>query len=222
MKRGILILCIALISVSCVKNEWDTPHEPAKILAPNQAFTTLDENFDEVSKVDGQIPILPKGWVNSTLVGTRAFQTAIMSNNTDSSYARCLQGTGYLALSEKVDSWIVLPPLNITNANNTNLSFKAAYAYEYGGRTSTLEVRYIALNLNEEAPEISKQWKLASTPSSSKPKDWFVFKDYSIDLAPLAGTKNVIYVAFRYIAELPSLSSGWYIDDIRYNVQDAY
>jgi hypothetical protein len=239
------LLPLAVVS-SCVKSNWDNVKQPA-LLAPNQFVETLDENFDNVSFVDGLHLVAPQGWLNIGRNGNRrAFQAAVITDTAlkkdtlpdgklpKSKVARCAAASAYLALGDTTDSWLVTPPLKIVDSEP--FTFTAAFAYNFAsGKTverATVEVRYhSASSASDVAPTLSKldDWTLLETISAKPEYDvnapadsvnlavWFHFYPHSYYFIRGA-VDDVVYVAFRYLnIPMGHNCNTWYFDDVKYN-----
>lgn len=244
MKIHIISLFALILAASaCVKSDFDAISVPA-FLPPSLAADTLYEDFNNVSKVDGQIPSLPNGWLNVSLNDTihsdslkiytasRGYQTSIMTEFNTNKQVQCLQGTAYLAM-KNADAWLVLPPVKVTSVHDS-LSFSAALAFTQSPNVAAiLEVRVLLAGSGDAAPTSiilkENKWQLVKTVTTSslidittnKPiTDWFRFGKVIVDLKTVpdydATTKNIAYIAIRYKGKAPS-SSSWYIDNVKFN-----
>lgn len=244
MKIHIISLFALILATSaCVKSDFDAIPAPA-FLPPSLAVDSLFEDFNNVSKVDGQIPTLATGWLNVSINDTaktestkiytasRGYQTSIMTEFKTSKQIQCLQGTAYLAM-RNADAWLVLPPVKVTSTHDS-LTFSAALAFTQSSNApAILEVRVLLAGSEDAAPtSISLKengWQLVKTVTTStlldittnKPiTDWFRFGTVRVDLKTVPGydatTKNIAYIAIRYKGKAPS-SSSWYIDNVKFN-----
>ncbi|MDR2938174.1 MAG: choice-of-anchor J domain-containing protein [Prevotellaceae bacterium] len=224
LRNTALALTIAVAAASCVKKDWDKP-QALTMATPDKFVTSLSENFNSVSSVDGQHLMAPKGWCNTGRDGWhRAFQTAIFGatyNDPLSPHIRCAQATSYLALGDTTDAWLITPPLKI--ANGAAFTYTAAIAYNSSSK-ATVEVRcYSASSESTTTPSLSNlnDWQLIKTLSDTIPYNGsganIPFTQQSHTLSSYGNVGDVMYVAFRYfIPKYPS-SNTWYFDDIKYN-----
>lgn len=237
MKIHIISLFALILAASgCVKSDFDAIAVPS-FLPPSAAVDTLFEDFNGVSRVDGQIPSLPKGWLNVAVkdtldtdtskpyVSSRGYQTSIMTEFSTNKQVQCLQGTAYLAM-KNADAWLALPPVKVTSVHDS-LTFSAALAFTQSPNiAATLEVRVYLVGSADAAPSYislkDTNWKLMKTITTSNIgfTDWFRFGTIRVDLKTVPGydaaTKNIAYIAIRYKGSAPS-SSSWYIDNVKFN-----
>ena len=227
-----MLALLFLLNSGCVKDEWSKP-DVLGIATPDKAVSTLDENFNQASSVDGQHLIPPKGWYNTGREGWhRAYQTGVIANS-DNAVVRCAAASGYLALDSITDAWLITPPLKIEA--NKRFTYTAAYGYN-NSRTqtverATVEVRYYTTSsTSATAPDLSNldDWKLYETLSAKEPyiatsAIWFMFYDQTCgnlsNLAKLNADDDVIYIAFRYFVapQKGNSTNSWYFDDVKYN-----
>jgi len=222
----LLALSMSVLNTACVKSSWDAP-APRTIAAPNEFVTSLDENFNSVSLVDGQYLLPPQGWCNIGRNGNhRAFQTSVIANS-DNKKVQCVTATAYLALGDATDAWLITPPLKIVAG--AAFTYTAALAYNNNSRAD-VEVRcYSTSSANTVAPSLENLdgWTVIETLSAKDPYSitsgtgavtWFCFYPQSHVLSSYSNAADdVMYVAFRYAIPKVSSSNSWYFDDVKYN-----
>jgi hypothetical protein len=224
-----LVALVALATQGCIKDadQYDYPLSAAVTMpTPSEAVSYVNETFDDISKVDGLMFTPPEGWSVIAAVGTRCFQTGVVAKKGGGTM-RGVTATGYLSADPINDIWLILPPLDVSDATAT-LSFEAGITY--GNTNTKLSVFYSDSTYSGGSPNIDlRQWhelpNITIGETSRGPVEMFAKSD--ISLYGLGGSREVVYVAFRYRAQVSlaeiALNGGsranCYIDNVKFRRQ---
>lgn len=221
---SVLALAIILFATSCVKSDYDKPERPLPP-TPDKATQYVNETFDEVSKVDGQMLMLPEGWTNVAVSGNRVFQTGTLAR-LGGGVERGVMGSGYLSADTVNDFWLIMPPLNVSDSTS-RLSFEIGLTYE--NASTKLMVMYSDTYVGGDNPIDPSLWQLLGDfpPGATESGPVQMKKFENISLYGLGGARKVAYVAFRYrsVVTLRSISTddakraNYYLDNIEYRRQ---
>jgi hypothetical protein len=227
--RPIIFALAALAVQGCIKDadEYSYP-SPAATLAvptPDKAVSYVNETFDEISKVDGLMFTPPQGWSVIAAVGTRTFQTGVVARKGGGTM-RGITATGYLSADPINDIWLILPPLNVSDSTAT-LSFDAGITY--GNTNTKLTVLYSDSTYSggSEGIDLLKWHEFDVFIGETDRGPVEMFTQSGISLYGLGGSRKVVYVAFRYNAQVSlaeiALNGGsranCYIDNVCYRRQ---
>lgn len=145
----------------------------------------LDEDFEGL-KTDADIHIT--GWKNTGETGGRLFQSRFSLNN---GYAE----VGAFATGQPlVLSWLISPPINLSNTANEILSFRTKDGFDNGGVLQA----YISTNYDGAGIPSKARWTLLKANISKGSvagfaNDWALSGNIS-----LSGYTGIVYLAFRY------------------------
>lgn len=215
-----MLLMAMLCLSSCIKSRYDyAPLFPA-IPTMDMATKYVNETFDAVAKVDGQMLQPPPGWSNFAVSGVRAFQTGVLAIK-GKTVMRSVMGTGYLSADTVNDFWLMMPPLDVSDSTS-RLTFQAGLTYD--NASTTLSIVYSDRYSGGTDTFDPNEWKELITvnvpATSSGPVE--MVQHPPISLYGLGGNRNVVYVAFRYrsvvslesIAEDNAKRANYYIDNV--------
>ncbi len=150
------------------------------------------------------------GWKNIVETGGKSFQVKSSSNN---NYAEI---NAFATNQLTVVSWLILPPVNLSNSANEILSFQTKDGFDNGG---VLQV-FASTNYDGGNTPWKAKWTLLK-PIISKgsvtgiASDWLASGNIS-----LAGYSGSVYIAFRYDGADPVLAfdkrtTTFQIDNVR-------
>lgn len=216
-----LLFAAALCVSSCVKSEYSyPPHSAAPAPpAPEEAVSYVNETFDNIAKVDGQVLPPPAGWTSFALAGVRTFQTGVLARK-GGGVMRGAMGSAYLSTDAVNDFWLMMPPLDVSDSTAT-LSFQAGLTYS--SASTQLSLMYsAAYRGGAEAINLSEWTELpvAAAPTSSGPVE--MTAQAPISFWGKGGERNVVYAAFRYrsVVSLESIAAddadraNYYLDNV--------
>ncbi|MDR0712286.1 MAG: choice-of-anchor J domain-containing protein [Prevotellaceae bacterium] len=213
-----LLVAAAICAGSCVKTDYGYPQDLATP-TPNQATNYINETFDELAKVNGQILFPPPRWRSFALAGIRTFQTGVLAKD-GGGVVRGVMGSGYLSRDTVNDFWLMTPPLDVSDSTAT-LTFQTGLTYE--AATTTFTLMYSETYRGGKEAINPNEWK--ELPFVTPPTTSGAVKMYAqgpISLWGKGGDRKVAYVAFRYrskvsledIASDNADRANYYLDNV--------
>ncbi len=143
-----------------------------------------------------------EGWRNVMVQGDRNWSGKEFNSN------KYIQATAHNAAAGTYETWLITPPMDVTNAANKTLSFKTAQAY--WKESTTFEV--FVLKCENGA---TTQTKLSPVLATSTTANYEFVSSGDVDLSQFTG---IIHIGFKYVAEGgASNSTTWCIDDVEFN-----
>jgi hypothetical protein len=213
---------VALLCLSaCTKSEYSYSFsEYPPVPGAGMATKYVNETFDDVAKVDGQMLQPPSGWTSFAVSGMRTFQTGVLATKAGG-VMRGVMGTGYLSSDTVNDFWLMMPPLDVSDSTG-RLTFQAGLTYD--NASTTLTLMYSATyNGGKDSLNLS-EWKelLTIRPKSTISGAVEITQHAPISLWGLGGSREVAYVAFRYRSKVSIESiaadnanrSSYYLDNV--------
>ncbi len=142
------------------------------------------------------------GWRNVIVKGDRNWTGKDFSGN------NYVQATAHNAPAGTYETWLITPPLDVTNATNKVVKFKTAQAYWKA--TTSFEVFVLKCESGS-----TTQTKLNPILPTDKSTNYEFVSSGDIDLSAYSG---IVHIGFRYVAEGgASNSTTWCIDDFEFN-----
>lgn len=171
-------------------------------------FEWLKENFESLA-TNSLIDALT-GWKNIYQAGTKAWTVGYYSSDTKFATIRAFQTN-----SPEVITWMMLPPVDLTDSSDPILTFRTKGAYDNG---ATLEA-LVSTNYDGGAQPWNFTWTVLPATYPTVPAGGYGNWGNSGDLS-LSAWKTTMYVAFRYTGADPAgtttdKTTTWQIDDIR-------
>ena len=165
----------------------------------NTPQATIIEMFNEA--VANQA-FAKTGWRNVIVKGDRSWSGKEFESN------KYIQATAHNAPAGTYETWLITPPMNVTNASNKTLKFKTAQAF--WKESTTFEVFVLKCENGT-----TTQTKLNPVLPTSSSTNYAFVSSGDIDLSQFSGT---IHIGFKYVAEGgASNSTTWCIDDVEFN-----
>lgn len=166
------------------------------------AVTSLNEAFDAIVNYED---IAFEGWNNVYTEGTRKWQGKEYNGT---KYA---QASEYNSEDAKNVSWLITPGLDVTNAEHKIFNFETKNGYNTGATLKVLISTDLATDVNSATwTELSAN---IASGTADKYSDWV--KSGDIDLS---GYNGVVYIAFKYEAEVGTTGGTFQIDNVKFNV----
>lgn len=142
------------------------------------------------------------GWRNVIVQGDRNWSGKEFEGN------KYVQATGHNAAAGTYESWLITPPLDVTNAASKIARFKTAQAF--WRETTTFEV--FVLKCEGDA---TTQTKLNPTLATQSTTQYEFVSSGDIDLSSYSG---IVHIGFKYVGlGGASNSTTWCIDDFEFN-----
>lgn len=187
------MLAVAVCVCSCVKSEYDYPQRPVAP-TPDGAKAYLNETFDNIAKVDGQMLTPPPGWTSFAIAGVRTFQTGVLARK-GGGVMRGVMGSAYLSTDAVNDFWLMTPPLDVSDSTAT-LSFQTGLTYESANTKLTL--MYSATYCGGSETLNLSEWLELPVKAISTSSGAVEMTAHEVSLWGKGGDRKVAYVAFRY------------------------
>ncbi|WP_321280054.1 DUF5689 domain-containing protein [Marinifilum fragile] len=166
------------------------------------AVNSLNETFDAIVNYED---IAFEGWNNVYTEGTRKWQGKEYNGT---KYA---QASEYNSEDAKNVCWLITPGLDVTNAENKIFNFETKNGYNTGATLKVLISTDLATDVNSASwTELSAN---IASGTADKYSDWI--KSGDIDLS---GYNGVVYIAFKYEAEVGTTGGTFQIDNVTFNV----
>jgi hypothetical protein len=145
----------------------------------------LDQDFENTA-VNASLVI--QGWKNIAETGNISFSGKVSGNN------HCAEISAFATGRSTIVSWLILPPVNLSNSANEILSFQTKDGFDNG---AVLQV-YTSTNYDGGNTPWKAKWTplkaiIAKGSVSVIRNDWIL--SGNISLASLSG---MVYIAFRY------------------------
>ena len=143
------------------------------------------ENFETAI---GNIDVSLAGWKNIAETGTITFVGKTGNNNT------CAEVSAFATNKQSVVSWLITPPVNLSNSANEVLSFQTRDGFDNG---AVLQV-YASTNYDGGNTPWKAKWTalkaiISKGSTSAIRNDWVVSGNIS-----LTAFSGIVYIAFRY------------------------
>ncbi|PXX95705.1 hypothetical protein DF185_21670 [Marinifilum breve] len=165
------------------------------------SVTSLNEAFDAIVNYED---IAFEGWNNVYTEGTRKWQGKEYNGT---KYA---QASEYNSKDARNVSWLITPGLDVTNAENKVFNFETKNGYNTGATLKVLISTDLATDVNSATwTELSAN---IASGTADKYSDWV--KSGDIDLS---GYNGVVYIAFKYEAEVGTKGGTFQIDNVKFN-----
>jgi hypothetical protein len=171
----------------------------AKVLF-NEDFETANTNGD----------LILSGWKNIYESGGKLYQGKLSANN------RYAEINGFASNQSSVITWLVLPPVNLSNSANELLSFQTKDGFDNG---AVLQV-YLSSNYDGGNTPWKAKWALLKANISKGSvaglaTDWVGSGNIS-----LSGYSGMVYIAFRYegadpVSATDKRTTSFQIDNVR-------
>ncbi|WP_321514892.1 DUF5689 domain-containing protein [Marinifilum fragile] len=166
------------------------------------AVNSLNETFDAIVNYED---VAFEGWNNVYTEGTRKWQGKEYNGT---KYA---QASEYNSEDAKNVCWLITPGLDVTNAENKIFNFETKNGYNTGATLKVLISTDLATDVNSATwTELSAN---IASGTADKYSDWV--KSGDIDLS---GYNGVVYIAFKYEAEVGTTGGTFQIDNVTFNV----
>lgn len=166
------------------------------------AVNSLNETFDAIVNYED---VAFEGWNNVYTEGTRKWQGKEYNGT---KYA---QASEYNSEDAKNVCWLITPGLDVTNAENKIFNFETKNGYNAGATLKVLISTDLATDVNSATwTELSAN---IASGTADKYSDWV--KSGDIDLS---GYNGVVYIAFKYEAEVGTTGGTFQIDNVTFNV----
>lgn len=166
------------------------------------AVNSLNETFDAIVNYED---VAFEGWNNVYTEGTRKWQGKEYNGT---KYA---QASEYNSEDAKNVCWLITPGLDVTNAENKIFNFETKNGYNTGATLKVLISTDLATDVNLATwAELSAN---IASGTADKYSDWV--KSGDIDLS---GYNGVVYIAFKYEAEVGTTGGTFQIDNVTFNV----
>ncbi len=152
----------------------------------------FNEDFEKVS-INNDL-VLP-GWKNVSESGNKLFQSKLANNN------RFAEITAFATTLTSINSWLILPPINLNNSSNEVLSFQTKDGFDNG---AILQV-FASSNYDGGNTPWKAKWTLLKAQISKGSVTTIANNWVSSGNISLAGLSGKIYIGFRYDAADPPL-----------------
>jgi len=171
-------------------------------------YEWLKEDFESLNNYDPVTNLA--GWKSIAQAGSKHWQVRYYL--TDTKYANI---TAYNTGMPEVISWMILPPVDITDSSDPVLTFRSKGAYNNGALLETL----VSTDYDGGNTPWNFTWSLLPASYPSVPALGYGNWGNSGNIS-LSSYRTKIYVAFRYTGADPSGTSNdrtttWQVDDIR-------
>ena len=167
----------------------------------------LQEDFNSLARYQ-DVTALP-GWKSFSETGNKSWYINEVSAR------KWVQATAYNSNQTSVITWMIAPPVNLTQAVKPYLSFESANGYDNG---ATLEL-YVSKDYNGSATPWNSTWtKLNFSLPQSSPSGYSQFvASGEVDLTPFKGSN--VYFAWKYSGGDPSGTASdrtttWEVDNV--------
>ncbi len=150
------------------------------------------------------------GWKNITEAGGKLFVVKTALNN---QYAEI---SAFATNQSAVASWLILPPVNLSNSANEILSFVTKDGFDNGGVLQVLvSTNYDGGNTPWKAKWVSLKAAVAKGSVSAIAGDWT-----SSGKVSLNGLQGPVYIAFRYdgadpVSQFDKRTTTFQVDNVR-------
>ncbi len=171
---------------------------------PKQLFY---EDFESIP-VNSNLSI--NGWKNIPETGGKLFSGNIAGGN------RYAEISAFATNQPLISSWLILPPINLNNSSNEQLSFLTKDAFDNG---ASLQV-YISTNYDGSNTPWKARWTLLKTIVSKGNINGIAPKWTESGKIGLTGYTNTIYIVFKYDGnDLPNAvnkrTTAFQLDEIK-------
>jgi len=107
------------------------------------------------------------------------------------------------------DSWMVTPPIDLRNASLETASLRF---YEWYNMQNNYDMGYVLVSNN-----YGETWTQTRSAITGVREEW---KEALVNLDNYIGSKDPVFVAFRFTSNASTQAPGWYIDKVRLMAQD--
>ncbi len=171
---------------------------------PKQLFY---EDFESIS-VNNDLTL--NGWKNISETGGKLYTGKISSGN------RYAEISAFATNLPLISTWLILPPINLNNTSNEQLSFLTKDAFDNG---ASLQV-YISSNYDGSNTPWKAKWTLLKTIVSKGNVNGIAAKWTESGKISLSGYTNTIYIVFKYDGnDLPNAvnkrTTAFQLDEIK-------
>jgi hypothetical protein len=169
------------------------PEDSIQRTCTNIIGAYLNKNFDDNSITSG-------GWTSQNVLGSTSWASASFGGK---SFAKITNYVSTASVNIACESWLISPPISLSNSTNPILSFQNAYKYT----GAPLEV-YVSTNYNSGLPSSATWVPLTFTLSAGN----FVFissGNISLSNYKYSNTR----IAFKYLGSAND-GSTWELDDV--------
>jgi len=201
-----------------VVSKFDSPQlivrDPAELSMSGEKkcnvpkYEWLKEDFESLNNYDPVTNLA--GWKSISQAGSKQWQVRYFS--TDTKYANI---SAYNTGMPEVISWMILPPVDITDSSDPILTFRSKGAYDNGALLETL----ISTDYDGGNTPWNFTWNILPASYPAVPATGYGNWGNSGNIS-LSSYKTKIYVAFRYTGADPAGTTNdktttWQVDDIR-------
>lgn len=165
--------------------------------------TYLSQDFNTLVKY-ADVSTLT-GWKTYSEAGTKTWY-----GNQVSGLGQWVQSTAYNSGQASVITWMITPPIDLTNGTQPYISFESADGYDNG---ATLEL-FVSTNYSGSATPWTSTWtKLNFTLPPSTNTSYSSFTSSGqVDLSDYIG--STLYIAWIYKGGDPGKTTTWEIDNV--------
>ena len=156
------------------------------------AKVLFNEDFEKTS-LNGDLFI--SGWKNVSESGNKLFQSKLANNN------RYAEITGFATALTSINSWLILPPIDLSNSSNEVFSFQTKDGFDNG---AILQV-FASSNYDGGNTPWKAKWTLLKAQISKGSVTTIANNWVSSGNISLTGFSGKVYIGFRYDAADPPL-----------------
>ena len=167
----------------------------------------LSEDFETISP---NTDLTITGWKNLNESGTKLYQGKLSANN------RYVEINALATGQTSVISWLIAPPVNLSNSANEILSFQSKDGFDNGAVLQAyISTNYDGGNTPWKAKWVLLKANIAKGSTAGLASDWTASGNIS-----LSGYSGAVYIAFKYDGADPGMASdkrttSFQIDNVR-------